>query len=159
MHPIFMLCWRFKSEEDRIPLYHIVEETFPRLLGIFSKLVQIVNPPIEVADLIKLICKIFWSSIYVCYQTFLINYCSLYLFKYVAVFMVNFFSQLEIPKQLLDPNVFNAWMILFINLLERPVPVEGQPIDPDIRKSWGWWKVKKWTIHILNRLYTRSVFN
>ncbi|KAM0882997.1 hypothetical protein ACQ4PT_031935 [Festuca glaucescens] len=117
---------RFKSEEDRIPLYHIVEETFPFLLSIFSKLVQIVNPPIEVADLIKLICKIFWSSIY-----------------------------LEIPKQLFDPNVFNAWMILFINLLERPVPVDGQPIYPDIRKSWGWWKVKKWTIHILNRLYTR----
>ncbi|GJN21056.1 hypothetical protein PR202_gb08502 [Eleusine coracana subsp. coracana] len=62
---------------------------------------------------------------------------------------------LEIPKQLFDPNVFNAWMVLFINLLERPVPVEGQPIDPEIRKSWGWWKVKKWTIHILNRLYTR----
>uniref|UniRef100_A0ACD5Z4B3 Uncharacterized protein n=1 Tax=Avena sativa TaxID=4498 RepID=A0ACD5Z4B3_AVESA len=118
--------YEFKSEEDRIPLYHIVEETFPCLLSIFSKLVQIVSPPIEVADLIKLICKVFWSSIY-----------------------------LEIPKQLFDPNVFNAWMILFINLLERPVPVEGQPIDPDIRKSWGWWKVKKWTIHILNRLYTR----
>nr|CAB3446583.1 unnamed protein product [Digitaria exilis] len=118
--------YEFKSEEERIPLYHIVEETFPRLLSIFSKLVQIINPPIEVADLIKLICKIFWSSIY-----------------------------LEIPKQLFDPNVFNAWMVLFINLLERPVPVEGQPIDPEIRKSWGWWKVKKWTIHILNRLYTR----
>ncbi|RLM79588.1 importin beta-like SAD2 [Panicum miliaceum] len=118
--------YEFKSEEERIPLYHIVEETFPRLLSIFSKLVQIVNPPIEVAELIKLICKIFWSSIY-----------------------------LEIPKQLFDPNVFNAWMVLFINLLERPVPVEGQPIDPEIRKSWGWWKVKKWTIHILNRLYTR----
>uniref|UniRef100_A0A0E0G6J9 Importin N-terminal domain-containing protein n=1 Tax=Oryza nivara TaxID=4536 RepID=A0A0E0G6J9_ORYNI len=118
--------YEFKSEDERIPLYHIVEETFPRLLSIFSKLVQIVNPPIEVADLIKLICKIFWSSIY-----------------------------LEIPKQLFDPNVFNAWMSLFINLLERPVPVEGQPLDPDVRKSWGWWKVKKWTIHILNRLYTR----
>ncbi|CAN6238124.1 unnamed protein product [Urochloa humidicola] len=118
--------YEFKSEEERIPLYHIVEETFPRLLSIFSNLVQIVNPPIEVADLIKLICKIFWSSIY-----------------------------LEIPKQLFDPNVFNSWMVLFINLLERPVPVEGQPIDPEMRKSWGWWKVKKWTIHILNRLYTR----
>ncbi|RLN08899.1 importin beta-like SAD2 [Panicum miliaceum] len=92
--------YEFKSEDERIPLYHIVEETFPRLLSIFSKL-------------------------------------------------------LEIPKQLFDPNVFNAWMVLFINLLERPVPVEGQPLDPEIRKSWGWWKVKKWTIHILNRLYTR----
>ncbi|OEL35059.1 Importin beta-like SAD2 [Dichanthelium oligosanthes] len=120
---------RFKSEDERIPLYHIVDETFPRLLSIFSNLVQIDNPPIEIADLINT---------------------SLIVFHFGSLLV-----QLEIPKQLFDPNVFNAWMVLFINLLERPVPVEGQPIDPEIRKSWGWWKVKKWTIHILNRLYTR----
>ncbi|KAF3457074.1 hypothetical protein FNV43_RR01731 [Rhamnella rubrinervis] len=118
--------YEFKSDEERVPVYHIVEETFPNLLNIFNKLVQIPNPSLEVADLIKLICKIFWSSIY-----------------------------LEIPKQLFDPNVFNAWMILFLNVLERPVPLEGQPADPELRKTWGWWKVKKWTVHILNRLYTR----
>lgn len=118
--------YEFKSDDERTPVYHIVEETFPHLLNIFNRLVQIPNPSLEVADLIKLICKIFWSSIY-----------------------------LEIPKQLFDPNVFNAWMMLFLNILERPVPVEGQPADPDLRKAWGWWKVKKWTIHILNRLYTR----
>ncbi|XP_050375237.1 importin beta-like SAD2 isoform X2 [Argentina anserina] len=118
--------YEFKSDEERTPVYLIVEETFPHLLNIFNRLVQIPNPSLEVADLIKLICKIFWSSIY-----------------------------LEVPKQLFDPNVFNAWMMLFLNILERPVPVEGQPTDPDLRKAWGWWKVKKWTIHILNRLYTR----
>ncbi|XVF84412.1 hypothetical protein PTKIN_Ptkin17bG0035100 [Pterospermum kingtungense] len=118
--------YEFKSEEERTPVHHIVEETFPHLLNIFSRLVQIEKPAVEVADLIKLICKIFWSSIY-----------------------------LEIPKQLLDPNVFNSWMMLFLNVLERPVPLEGQPVDPELRKSWGWWKVKKWTVHILNRLYTR----
>ncbi|KAK9932780.1 hypothetical protein M0R45_020003 [Rubus argutus] len=118
--------YEFKSDDERTPVYHIVEETFPHLLNIFNRLVQIPNPSLEVADLIKLICKIFWSSIY-----------------------------LEIPKQLFDPNVFNAWMMLFLNILERPVPVEGQPADPDLRKAWGWWKVKKWTTHILNRLYTR----
>ncbi|KAK4732977.1 hypothetical protein R3W88_025965 [Solanum pinnatisectum] len=118
--------YEFKSDEERTPVYHVVEETFPHLLNIFNRLVQITNPSIEVADLIKLICKIFWSSIY-----------------------------LEIPKQLFDPNVFNAWMVLFLNMLERSVPVEGQPADPELRKSWGWWKVKKWTVHILNRLYTR----
>ncbi|KAL3507171.1 hypothetical protein ACH5RR_032553 [Cinchona calisaya] len=118
--------YEFKSDEERTPVYHIVDETFPPLLNIFNSLAQIPNPSIEVADLIKLICKIFWSSIY-----------------------------LEIPKQLFDPNVFNAWMVLFLNILERPVPLEGQPVDLDVRKSWGWWKVKKWTVHILNRLYTR----
>lgn len=118
--------YEFKSDEERTPVYRIVDETFPHLLNIFSRLVQIVNPSLEIADLIKLICKIFWSSIY-----------------------------LEIPKLLFDQNIFNAWMILFLNVLERPVPSEGEPVDLDLRKSWGWWKVKKWTVHILNRLYTR----
>ncbi|CAA0808845.1 Importin beta-like SAD2 [Striga hermonthica] len=118
--------YEFKSDDERLPVDHIVAETFPPLLNIFNQLVQIANPPIEVADLIKLICKIFWSSIY-----------------------------LEVPKQLFDPNVFNAWMVLFLNILEKPVPEEGQPADSELRKSWGWWKVKKWTVHILNRLYTR----
>ncbi|XP_014497675.1 importin beta-like SAD2 [Vigna radiata var. radiata] len=118
--------YEFKSDEERVPVYRIVDETFPHLLNIFNGLVQIVNPSLEVADLIKLICKIFWSSIY-----------------------------LEIPKLLFDQNIFNAWMMLFLNILERPVPSEGQPVDPDLRKSWGWWKVKKGTVLILNRLYTR----
>ncbi|OIV91182.1 hypothetical protein TanjilG_30404 [Lupinus angustifolius] len=118
--------YEFKSDEERTPAYHIVDETFPHLLNIFSKLVHVDNPSIEVAELVKLICKIFWSSIY-----------------------------LEIPKHLLDQNVFSGWMVLFLNVLERPVPLEGQPVDPELRKSWGWWKVKKWTVHILNRLYSR----
>ncbi|KAE8712327.1 Importin beta-like SAD2 [Hibiscus syriacus] len=118
--------YEFKLDEERTPVHRIVEETFPQLLIIFNRLVQIEKPAVEVADLIKLICKIFWSSIY-----------------------------LEIPKQLLDPNAFSAWMMLFLNVLERSVPLEGQPMDPELRKSWGWWKVKKWIVHILNRLYTR----
>lgn len=84
---------------------------------------------------------------------FLIVYNSLWhIFKFAF-----FFPQLEIPKQLFDANVFNAWMILLLSILERPVPLEGQPTDPDLRKSWGWWKLKKWTVHILNRLFTRLV--
>jgi len=29
---------------------------------------------------------------------------------------------------------------------------EGQPTDPDDRKLWPWWKVKKWVLHIFGRL-------
>ncbi|KAG5396654.1 hypothetical protein IGI04_018468 [Brassica rapa subsp. trilocularis] len=118
--------YEFKSDEERTPVSRIVEETFPLLLTIFNGLIQIENPSLEIAELMKLICKIFWSSIY-----------------------------LELPKQLFDINVFNAWMVLFLSVSERPVPVEGQPMDPELRKSWGWWKVKKWTVHILNRIYSR----
>ncbi|KAL2530089.1 Importin beta-like SAD2-like protein [Forsythia ovata] len=113
--------YKFKSNEERKPLHQVVEETFPHLLNIFNRLVQITNPHIEVADLIKLICKIFW---------------------------------MEIPKQFFDPSSYNAWIVLFLNMLERPVPLEGQPADLEMRKSWGWWKVKKWTVHILNSLCT-----
>ncbi|KAL9242505.1 hypothetical protein vseg_016497 [Gypsophila vaccaria] len=118
--------YEFKSDEESTPVYLIVEETFSPLLNLFNKLVQVPNPPLDVADLIKLICKIFWSSIY-----------------------------MEIPKQLFESNLCNAWMVLFLTILKRPVPLEGQPTDLEQRKSWGWWKVKKWTVHILNSLYTR----
>ena len=63
----FICLFRFKSDEERTPVHRIVDETFPQLLHIFNRLIQIVNPSLEVADLIKLICKIFWSSIYVCF--------------------------------------------------------------------------------------------
>ncbi|KAJ1435471.1 Importin-beta, N-terminal domain [Sesbania bispinosa] len=129
--------YEFKSDEERTPVYRIVEETFPYLLNIFNRLVQIVNPSLEVADLIKLIYK----TLFIVHVAFIDSH---------SVEPV-----LEIPKLLFDQNVFNAWMILFLNVLERPVPSEGQPVDPELRKSWGWWKVKKWTVHILNRLYTR----
>ncbi|KAJ4866585.1 Importin beta-like SAD2 [Raphanus sativus] len=118
--------YEFKSDEERTPVTRIVEETFPLLLNIFNGLIQIENPSLEIAELMKLICKIFWSSIY-----------------------------LDLPKRLYDINLFNAWMVLFLSVSERPVPVEGQPMDPELRKSWGWWKVKKWTVQILNRLYSR----
>lgn len=32
---------------------------------------------------------------------------------------------------------------------------EGQPEDTIDRKSWPWWKVQKWVLNILHRLYTR----
>ncbi|XP_024396720.1 importin beta-like SAD2 [Physcomitrium patens] len=118
--------YEFKDEEERAPVYHIINSTFPVLLEILNHLLALPNPTIEVADLIKLILKIFWSSAY-----------------------------LEIPKLLHDVNTFTGWMSSFHNLLERPVPVEGQPTDPEQRKVWGWWKVKKWTLHIMNRLYNR----
>lgn len=67
---INLACWdrlvfRFKDEEERTPVYLIINTTFPVLLEIFKYLLSIPNPSVEIADLIKLICKIFWSSAYV----------------------------------------------------------------------------------------------
>ena len=48
-----------------MPVYTIINTTFPVLLEILNHLIVLPNPAIEVADLIKLILKIFWSSAYV----------------------------------------------------------------------------------------------
>ena len=32
---------------------------------------------------------------------------------------------------------------------------EGQPDDFELRKAWPWWKVKKWTLHVVHRLFKR----
>lgn len=93
---LYAMWCRFKSDEERIPVYHIVEETFRHLLNIFNKLVQIANPTIEVADLIKLICKIFWSSIYVCH--------------WLLCFEFSFFSL----------NGYNGWEQLILELTLWP---------------------------------------
>lgn len=151
----FFFVSRFKSNNEQTPFYLIVEETFPLLLNIFNKLVRIVNPSIEVAVLIKFICKIFWSSINVSSWSkfsFFLSSVSICVLFYCLLEMP---FQLDIPHQLLNPKLFSPWMALFLNLLERPVPLEGQPSDPHLRQSWDWWKVKKWTIHILNRLSTK----
>lgn len=56
---------RFRDEDERAPLVAVVAEVFPYLLSIFQGLLAVPSPPIEVAELLKLLCKIFWSTNYV----------------------------------------------------------------------------------------------
>ncbi|KAG9148191.1 hypothetical protein Leryth_014126 [Lithospermum erythrorhizon] len=123
---MFTSCWSFlwsESYEYRYPVSRAIKKLFPHLLNKFEELVQIENPSMEIAEPVKLICKMFLSS-----------------------------SCDEID--LFDSNIFNSWMVLFLNILERPVPLEGQPTDLDHRKNERMVEVKEWTLRILNHLYT-----
>lgn len=62
---VFFSSSSLKFNEERIPLSVIVEDIFLHLLTVFNKTIRIANPSTEVSDLIKNICKIFWSSVYV----------------------------------------------------------------------------------------------
>ncbi|KAI3766603.1 hypothetical protein L2E82_16667 [Cichorium intybus] len=49
---------------------------------------------------------------------------------------------------------------LLLDVVEGFLEFENQSQGRDsgrrsVINSWGWWKVKKWTVHIVNRLYTR----
>ena len=63
--------------------------------------------------------------------------------------------QRVIPTALRDRAVFLQWIECFVALLQRPVPAEGQPGEVEARQAWPWWKVKKWLLHILNRLMAK----
>ncbi|CAI5517143.1 unnamed protein product, partial [Closterium sp. Naga37s-1] len=118
--------YEFKDEEDRVPVHEVVTSTFPQLLVILQQLLAVPNPSLDIAEYIKLVLKIFWSACY-----------------------------LKVPEMVQQEAVFLAWMECFHALLERPVPAEGQPSDPEQRKQWAWWKVKKWLLHIINRMFHR----
>jgi hypothetical protein len=71
-------------------------------------LIQMQSSAVELADLMKLICKTFWSSTY-----------------------------LDIPTLLMNREVFVAWMTCFDALLRLPVPEVGRThIEKTTRLDW-----------------------
>ena len=118
--------YEFRDEEARAPMNEVSTAVFPGLLQIFGQLVETPTADPAAAELMKLICKIFWSSTY-----------------------------LRLPPVMLQSQMLQGWLTCFLTLLERPVPKEGEPEDPELRNAWPWWKLKKWVLHILGRLHNR----
>ena len=56
--------FEFKDEDERNPLGAVVGGTFPLLLPIFQSLVANPSPSVDLADMLKLCCKTFWSACY-----------------------------------------------------------------------------------------------
>lgn len=118
--------YEYKDAAERAVLYGVVREAFPQLLSVLQSLLALPGCSPEVAELLKLCLKTFWSSIY-----------------------------LDIPPLLQDAPVFHAWMAAVGQLIERPLPAEAQPAGAEERAAWGWWKAKKWAFRSANRLFTR----
>ena len=107
--------YEFRDHEDaRKVKTEVIEAVFPFILQVFQSLIAANSAAVEAAELMKLICKIFWSSTY-----------------------------LSLPAILLQPAQYQGWITCFMQLLERPVPAEGQPADPEdrnqVRRGLGVW--------------------
>ncbi|CAG2170636.1 unnamed protein product [Oppiella nova] len=63
--------------------------------------------------------------------------------------------QYSLPLSLLTKDVFTQWMELFRQVVERDVPNETNNIDIDERPELAWFKVKKWAVRTLSRLFER----
>ncbi|KAI8969324.1 armadillo-type protein [Mycotypha africana] len=86
----------------------------------------ITHDTLEAAEMLKLALKIYHSGI-----------------------------QAELPKTLQDANSLVPWGTLFLQLIEKRIPNEVLPADPDERDRYPWWKTKKWAYHCLNRLFSK----
>ncbi|XP_076030766.1 importin-7 msk isoform X2 [Oratosquilla oratoria] len=64
-------------------------------------------------------------------------------------------TQYHMPLDLLDREHFTQWMEAVRQIGDRPVPEQTLQVDEDERPALPWWKVKKWALHILARIFER----
>jgi len=127
--------YEYKSKEQRGPLNEIVVQTFPLLLPLAQRLSSPNENSLEAALMLKQILKIFWSS-------------------------TQFY--LPIGGPLSSPDAILPWFEVIRVILSKPLPEAStglpplnQPKDEAERNSWPWWKVKKWSVQIMSRLFSR----
>ncbi|OWF54942.1 importin-7-like [Mizuhopecten yessoensis] len=65
------------------------------------------------------------------------------------------FIQNYLPQEVISKDVFTQWMELIRQIVDRPVPEQTNQIEEEERAELAWWKVKKWAVHILTRIFER----
>ncbi|CAO3652340.1 unnamed protein product [Cunninghamella blakesleeana] len=59
----------------------------------------------------------------------------------------------DLPKPLQESDSLVPWGTLFLQLIEKKIPLECLPQDPTEREAYLWGKTKKWAYHCLNSLF------
>ncbi|QRV92799.1 importin beta N-terminal domain [Ceratobasidium sp. AG-Ba] len=117
--------YRYRPDEATQILPQIIEKTFPILVNLGSKAAA--NPgAAESADFLHLIMKTYRHSIQ---------------------------QQLSAHQQ--SPASLVPWGRLLFQVVNLQPPAELVPADPAEREKCPWWKAKKWTFSVLNRLFMR----
>lgn len=63
--------------------------------------------------------------------------------------------QYVLPLDLISQEVFSQWMVVVRTVADCPVPEQTSQVDEDERPDLPWWKIKKWAVHILYRMFER----
>lgn len=128
--------YEFKPREQRGPLNQIVSISFPLLLPLAQRLVSTNDYSIEAAMMLKQILKIFWSST----QFYLPG---------------NGEELIQGVPSLSNPQAMQPWFNVLSQALARPISEEILPSSLDERNAYPWWKVKKWSVQIMSRFFSR----
>lgn len=127
--------YEYKAKEQRGPLNDIVTQLFPLILPLAQRLSDPNEHSLEAALMLKQILKIFWSST----QFFLPN------------------AGIMNSGETIQPwfNVIRAVIIKPLPEASTGLEPVGQPQSIEERNQWPWWKVKKWALQIMSRLFSR----
>ncbi|KAG9122758.1 hypothetical protein FRC07_000720 [Ceratobasidium sp. 392] len=117
--------YRYRPDEATKVLPQIIQQTFPILVNLGSKAVDNPNAA-ESADFLHLIMKTYKNSIQ---------------------------QNLSVHQQ--SPPSLVPWGRLLFAVVNLQPPADQIPEDLQEREKCPWWKAKKWTYSILNRLFTR----
>jgi len=133
--------YEYKSKEQRGPLNEIVMQSFPLLLPLAQVLSQPEEHSLEAAMMLKQILKIFWSS---------------------TQFYLPGGDGKDPSPALANPEAMQPWLDILQLALVKPLPEAStglpplnQPTNVEERNAWPWWKVKKWAVQIMSRLFSR----
>jgi importin-7 len=143
--------YEYKSKEQRGPLNEIVAQAFPLLLPLGQHLSNPQEHSLEAAMMLKQILKIFWSST------------QFYLPSLEATATGGADTDPSTSSiGLARPEQLQPWFDILTTALKKPLPEAAtglepreQPTDVDARNAWPWWKVKKWAVQIMSRLFSR----
>mmetsp|Transcript_12865 Transcript_12865/g.30078 ORF Transcript_12865/g.30078 Transcript_12865/m.30078 type:complete len:1070 (+) Transcript_12865:182-3391(+) len=134
--------YEYKSKEQRGPLNEIVAQSFPLLLPLAQRLSSKDENSLEGAMILKQILKIFWSS--------------------TQFYLPGGGINGEPSPALQNPQSMQPWLDILRAALEKELPEggtglepRGQPTAVEERNAWPWWKVKKWAVQIMSRLFSR----
>lgn len=134
--------YEYKSKEHRGPLNEIVKQSFPLLLPLAQRLSQPDEHSLEAAMMLKQILKIFWSS--------------------TQFYLPGGDGEGGPSPMLTSPDSMQPWFDILRVALTKPLPEastgqepRNQPTNVEERNAWPWWKVKKWAVQIMSRLFSR----
>ena len=65
------------------------------------------------------------------------------------------FIQFMLPLDVMDKQHASNWIEMCNMILSRAVPEHVDLIDVEEKPECSWWKIKKWAIRILNRMFDR----
>ncbi|KAI1285586.1 Importin-7 [Halotydeus destructor] len=65
------------------------------------------------------------------------------------------FVQYQYPQRLITREMFGQWMEIMKHIAERPTPERINQVDIEDRPTEPAWKVKKWALHFLARIFDR----